>query len=85
MGPEMFLSLIPLNLDAEDPSEANLWLFPILKNYTVGAKLSFYCHTILPMIGPLKRKAQKVKQCEHRLIIYYHVYLLIWFFDFNIL
>ncbi|KAL9681670.1 hypothetical protein QQ045_013457 [Rhodiola kirilowii] len=65
MGPEMFLSLIPLNLDSENQSESNIWLFPILKNHTVGAKLSFYCHTILPMIGSLKWKAQKLESEGH--------------------
>ncbi|CAM8986557.1 unnamed protein product [Rhodiola kirilowii] len=65
MGPEMFLSLIPLNLDSENQSESNIWLFPILKNHTVGAKLSFYCHTILPMIGPLKMKAQQLESEGH--------------------
>uniref|UniRef100_A0A7N0UJ95 RRP12-like protein n=1 Tax=Kalanchoe fedtschenkoi TaxID=63787 RepID=A0A7N0UJ95_KALFE len=65
MGPEMLLSLIPLNVDAEDQSESNIWLFPILKHYTVGSKLSFYCNTILPMIGPLKRRAQKLESEGH--------------------
>lgn len=37
MGPEAFLGLLPLNLEANDPSEVNVWLFPILKQYVVGA------------------------------------------------
>ncbi|XP_054814971.1 uncharacterized protein LOC129315359 isoform X2 [Prosopis cineraria] len=34
MGLETFLSLLPLNLEADDLSNANIWLFPILKHYT---------------------------------------------------
>ncbi|KAL9659403.1 hypothetical protein QQ045_024209 [Rhodiola kirilowii] len=65
MGPEMFLSLIPLNVDSEKQSESNIWLFPILKNHTVGGKLSFYRDTILTMIGPLKMKAQELESEGH--------------------
>ncbi|KAK4396814.1 RRP12-like protein [Sesamum angolense] len=55
MGPEDFLNILPLNL--EDLSEGNLWLFPILKQYTVGAHLSFFTKSILPMVGEMKRKS----------------------------
>ncbi|KAL3637285.1 hypothetical protein CASFOL_019584 [Castilleja foliolosa] len=57
MGPETFLSLLPLNLEAQDLSESNLWLFPILKQYTVGAHLNFFTKSILPMIGEMKQKS----------------------------
>lgn len=60
MGPETFLSLLPLNLEADDLSEVNVWLFPILKQYTVGAHLSFFTEAILGMIGVIKQKSQKV-------------------------
>ena len=61
MGPETFLSLLPLNLEAEDLSNANIWLFPILKQYTVGARLSFFTEEILSMIGRLKQKSHQVQ------------------------
>ncbi|KAL3532733.1 hypothetical protein ACH5RR_006254 [Cinchona calisaya] len=57
MGPETFLSILPLKLDSEDLSEANLWLFPILKQYIVGAQLSFFTESILSMIGVMKQKS----------------------------
>ncbi|CAI9764639.1 unnamed protein product [Fraxinus pennsylvanica] len=57
MGPKTFLNILPLKLDAQDLSEANLWLFPILKQYIVGANLSFFTKSILPMIGVMKRKS----------------------------
>lgn len=60
MGPETLLSLIPLNLEAEDLSDANIWLFPILKQYIVGARLNYFTEEILPMIERVKEKAQKV-------------------------
>ncbi|KAL3830065.1 hypothetical protein ACJIZ3_018867 [Penstemon smallii] len=62
MGPENFLSLLHLNLEAPDESEANIWLFPILKKYTVGAHLKFFTDSILPMIGDMKRKYAMLEQ-----------------------
>ncbi|KAK6944710.1 putative domain NUC173 [Dillenia turbinata] len=61
MGPETFLSLLPLKLEAEDPSEANIWLFPILRQYTVGARLSFFTESILSMTGPIRQKSRKLE------------------------
>ncbi|KAL0374605.1 UNVERIFIED_CONTAM: RRP12-like protein [Sesamum radiatum] len=60
MGPEDFLNILPLNL--EDLSEGNLWLFPILKQYTVGAHMSFFTNSILPMVGEMKRKSAMLEQ-----------------------
>jgi len=60
MGPETFLSLIPLNLEAEDLSVSNKWLFPILKQYIVGVRLKYFTEEILPMIECARENAQKV-------------------------
>ncbi|XP_043695681.1 RRP12-like protein [Telopea speciosissima] len=67
MGPETFLSLIPLNLEAEDLSEVNIWLLPILKHYTVGAHLSFFTKSILGMVGLMRQKSRKLEQ-EGRIV-----------------
>lgn len=61
MGPETFLSLLPLKLEANDLSEANVWLFPILKQYTVGARLNFFTEVILGMVGIIRQKARKLE------------------------
>uniref|UniRef100_A0A2P2LQ88 Uncharacterized protein n=1 Tax=Rhizophora mucronata TaxID=61149 RepID=A0A2P2LQ88_RHIMU len=61
MGPETFLSILPLNLEADDLSEVNVWLFPILKKYTVGAHLSFYTETVLGMIGTMRQKSRQLE------------------------
>ncbi|XP_057968384.1 uncharacterized protein LOC131157934 [Malania oleifera] len=61
MGPESFLSLLPLKLEAEDISEVNMWLFPILKQYTVGARLHFFKESILGMVGPIRQKSRKLE------------------------
>ncbi|KAL6974644.1 hypothetical protein U1Q18_028827, partial [Sarracenia purpurea var. burkii] len=58
MGPETFLSILPLKLDAEDLSEANVWLFPILKQYTIGARLDFFTESIFAMVGIVRQKSQ---------------------------
>lgn len=60
MGPETFLSLVPFQLEVQELSEANLWLFPILKQYTVGANLKFFSESILPMVTAMKRKSAMV-------------------------
>lgn len=59
MGPQTFMGLLPLNLDAEDLSEVNTWLFPILKQYTIGAHMSFFVE-ILDMIRQMKNRSKKV-------------------------
>lgn len=61
MGPETFLGILPLNLEAEDPSMVNVWLFPILKQYTVGAHLSFFIESILGMARLLRQKSQALE------------------------
>ncbi|ESW26550.1 hypothetical protein PHAVU_003G128600 [Phaseolus vulgaris] len=62
MGPETLLSLVPLNLEAEDLSVANVWLFPILKHYIVGAPLNYFTEEILAMIKRVREKAQKFEK-----------------------
>lgn len=62
MGPENFLSLLPLNLDAADLSKSNLWLFPILKQYIVGAHLKFFTKSILPWAVEMKEKSAVLEQ-----------------------
>ncbi|XP_027329216.1 RRP12-like protein isoform X2 [Abrus precatorius] len=62
MGPETLLSLIPLNLEAEDLADANIWLFPILKHYIVGAPLNYFTEVILGMIKCVREKAQKLEK-----------------------
>ncbi|BBH05823.1 ARM repeat superfamily protein [Prunus dulcis] len=61
MGPETFLGLLPLNLEAEDPSQVNVWLFPILKQYTIGARLSFFTESILGMVQTMKDKSRELE------------------------
>ncbi|XP_042499483.1 RRP12-like protein [Macadamia integrifolia] len=67
MGPESFLSLIPLNLEAEDLSEVNDWVIPILKNHTVGARLSFFTKSILGMKELMREKSRMLEQ-EGRIV-----------------
>ncbi|XP_023756589.1 uncharacterized protein LOC111905146 [Lactuca sativa] len=62
LGPETFLRFLPLNLEAEDISNANVWLFPILKQNIVGARLSFFNESLLDTIRILKLKSAKHEQ-----------------------
>ncbi|KAL5068261.1 hypothetical protein RYX36_019148 [Vicia faba] len=62
MGPETLLSLIPLNVEAEDLSVSNIWLLPILKQYIVGASLKYFTEEIFPMIERTREKAQKLEK-----------------------
>ncbi|KAK7265474.1 hypothetical protein RJT34_33094 [Clitoria ternatea] len=62
MGPESLLSLIPLNLEADDLSDANIWLFPILKHHIVGAPLNYFTEEILTMIERVREKSRKLEK-----------------------
>ena len=61
MGPETFLGILPLNLEANDLSDVNVWLFPILKQHIVGARLSFFSETLLGLVGEMMQRSRKVK------------------------
>ncbi|GAA0164038.1 hypothetical protein LIER_19765 [Lithospermum erythrorhizon] len=62
VGPETFLTILPLKLDAQDLSEANLWVLPILKRHIVGAHLSFFIESIPPMIEAMKKQSAMLEQ-----------------------
>ncbi|KAF3792282.1 RRP12-like protein [Nymphaea thermarum] len=62
MGPENFLSILPLKFNVEDPSQVDVWLLPILKQHTVGGRLSFYIHTILNSALTLKQKSEMLEK-----------------------
>ncbi|KAK1418640.1 hypothetical protein QVD17_27785 [Tagetes erecta] len=62
LGPEAFLKFLPLNVEAQDPSDANVWLLPILKQNIVGARLSFFNESLLDSIRVLKLKSAKFEQ-----------------------
>ncbi|KAI3965357.1 hypothetical protein MKX01_042838 [Papaver californicum] len=62
LGPETFLSILPLNLESEDLAKSSDWLFPILKHYTVGASLSFFTKSILDKVNFARKKSQRLEQ-----------------------
>ncbi|XP_022730989.1 RRP12-like protein isoform X2 [Durio zibethinus] len=61
MGPETILGILPLNLEANDLSSVNVWLFPILKQHIVGAHLSFFSETLLGLVGEMKQRSRKLE------------------------
>ncbi|CAN0858252.1 RRP12-like protein [Linum grandiflorum] len=67
MGPEAFLSVLPLRLEADDLSEVNVWLFPIVKQYTVGAQLSFFNNTIFSAIKMMRQRSSELEK-EGRIV-----------------
>ncbi|XP_077230850.1 ARM repeat superfamily protein [Tasmannia lanceolata] len=62
VGPEIFLSILPLNLDSEELSGANVWLLPVLKQYTVGARLRFFQQSILGLAGLMQQKSRMLEK-----------------------
>ncbi|KAK9110865.1 hypothetical protein Sjap_018925 [Stephania japonica] len=60
IGPETFLSILPLNLESKDLSEVNVWLFPILKQFTIGGHLSFFLKSIVVAVGLISQKSLMV-------------------------
>ena len=69
LGPETFLKFLPLNVEAQDLSDANVWLFPILKHNILGARLSFFNESLLDMVRVLKLKSAKV-------LVFYFTFML---------
>ncbi|KAK9064121.1 hypothetical protein SSX86_017993 [Deinandra increscens subsp. villosa] len=65
LGPETFLKLLPLNVEAQRLSDVNVWLFPILRQHIVGARLSFFIETLPDNIRLLKLKSAKHMQEGH--------------------
>ncbi|KAG1334382.1 RRP12-like protein [Cocos nucifera] len=62
LGPHVFLRLLPLNLDADDISDANVWLLPLLKHYIVGAHLRYFTEKILEIVRRLQQKSLKLEK-----------------------
>ncbi|BFI25857.1 ribosomal RNA-processing protein 12 [Marchantia polymorpha subsp. ruderalis] len=60
MGPEQFLTLLPLDMDNADLATSRIWLLPILKQYTVGARLGFFADNLLPLASRLRVREQKL-------------------------
>jgi hypothetical protein len=60
MGPDQFLTLLPLDMDNADLSASRIWLLPILKQHMVGARLGFFADHLLPLANRLRKRAGKV-------------------------
>ncbi|KAG0554229.1 hypothetical protein KC19_12G074700 [Ceratodon purpureus] len=59
MGLEKILAILPLFMDGANLLESKVWLLPILKQHTVGARLQFYQETLLPVAARLRERARK--------------------------
>lgn len=62
MGPQNFLTLLPLNLDSADLMNARLWLLPILRQNIVGAQLKLFAEKMLPPMQMLQEKVRKLSE-----------------------
>ncbi|KAK7278926.1 hypothetical protein RJT34_23965 [Clitoria ternatea] len=61
MGPERFLTLVPISLNEHSYTYSNFWLVPILKRYVSGASFAYYIEHIMPLAKSFKRASRKVK------------------------
>lgn len=59
MGPERFLTLVPISLDEHSLTYSNIWLVPILKRYVTGASLAYYMDRIMPLAKTFKQASRK--------------------------
>ncbi|KAK8588814.1 hypothetical protein V6N13_087709 [Hibiscus sabdariffa] len=62
IGPERILTLLPITLDVDGLIYSNMWLVPILKEYIVGASLSYYMEHIVPLAKSYQQASCKVKK-----------------------
>lgn len=59
MGPESFLTLVPISLNEHSYTYLNIWLVPILKHYITGASLAYYMEHIMPLAKSFKKASRK--------------------------
>ncbi|KAI8375951.1 NUC173 domain-containing protein [Radiomyces spectabilis] len=66
MGPEQFLSVLPLNLEATNGSSGvgRAFLLPLLKSYTTNTSLSYFTNVLMPLADRLTAKAEEATQKE---------------------
>ncbi|KAI4348683.1 hypothetical protein L6164_009378 [Bauhinia variegata] len=62
MGPERFLTLVPITLDEQNFTYSNIWLVPILKRYVNRASLAYYMEHIIPLAKSFKQASRKDSQ-----------------------
>lgn len=76
IGPERMLTLLPITLHADDLIYSNVWLVPILKDYVVGASLSYYMEHIVPLAKSFEQASYKVKKSVIRQDLQAHAHSL---------
>lgn len=59
IGPERILTLLPITLAVDNLIYSNMWLVPILKDYVVGASLSYYMEHIVPLAKSFQQASCK--------------------------
>lgn len=60
MGPEFFLQILPLNLEAPTSSShvGRAFLLPLLKTYTTNTNLSYFVNVLIPLGDRLAQKGE---------------------------
>lgn len=64
MGPEVVLSVLPLNLTGENGGPGRAWLLPLLRDNVRFAELDFYKNSILPNIEFFDTKIEQSNNKE---------------------
>lgn len=79
MGPEKFLTLVPLSLDENNYTYSNIWLVPILKKCISGASLAYYMEHIMPLAKSFKKASRKgiFQHVEHLYLLIANVFFLL--------
>ncbi|KAG2219452.1 hypothetical protein INT45_008100 [Circinella minor] len=68
MGPENFLSILPLNLEGSGTGDiGRAFLLPLLKTYTTNTNLSYFVNVLMPLGDRLAEKGQQAKDREMEL------------------
>lgn len=65
MGPEHFLSILPLNLEPASSSDVGrAFLLPLLKVYTSNTNLGYFVNVLLPLADRLAERAKAAAEKE---------------------
>ncbi|KAL3233648.1 Ribosomal RNA-processing protein 12 [Nakaseomyces bracarensis] len=79
MGPDVVLSLMPLNLEnPSDDEPGRAWLIPIIRDYTKNSKLSVFSQELAPLIKFFESKFDMLPQESVQLRVFQTIVDQLW-------
>ncbi|CAG8489730.1 1909_t:CDS:2 [Acaulospora colombiana] len=61
MGPRLFLSILPLNLETPENNSGRAWLLPLLKNHITNTELDYFFSELVPLTERLDKLSSEYR------------------------